>query len=72
MHEFPVARLPNSRAILTFALFEKGSWRRLHRRLGDLPLTFVWQQKQRQEQIPPAPLFQRGKKHLPTWLGYCA
>ena len=46
-----------------FAPFAKGGWRQLHRRLGDLLLIFVgeYQQGQEQVQIPPAPLFQRGK-----------
>ena len=50
---------------LYFAPFAKGGWRQLHRRLGDLLLIFAggYQQaeKQEQEQIPPAPLFQRGR-----------
>ena len=50
---------------LDFAPFAKGSWRQLHRRLGDLLVIFVGEyqqvEKQEQEQIPPTPLFQRGR-----------
>lgn len=52
---------------LDFAPFAKGGWRQLHRRPGDLLLIFVGEyqqagkQQQAQEQIPPTPLFQRGR-----------
>ena len=59
---------------LHFAPFEKGGWRQLHRRLGDLLLIFPAEYKQEQEQvqIPPAPLFQRGREAAPRVLGNLA
>jgi hypothetical protein len=54
-----------------FAPFEKGGWRQLHRRLGDLLLIFAGEdrQGQEQEQIAPVPLFQRGREAAPRALG---
>jgi hypothetical protein len=68
----PGHRMHPAFAPFAFAPYEKGGWRRLHRRLGDLLLTFAWEQKapkQRQEQIPPAPLFQRRETQFPAWVG---
>ena len=52
-------------AFFAFAPSGKGGWRQLHRRLGDLLLTFAWQQKQ----APPAPLFQREEMQFLALVG---
>jgi hypothetical protein len=56
---------------LASAPFEKGGWRRLRRRLGDLLLTLPGESKQQQEQeqIPPTPLLQRGEMQFPAPAG---